>query len=99
MKRIAKLLLLLTAFSGFHAILRIVFEKALNRYVMSLPHCKCGDDPIWLIWLSKASDFFFFWPYPILSDIMWGCVALAIYLWVEVRRNANRKSRLIAGVA
>ena len=97
MKASAKNLLLLAGFMGTHAVLRILFVTVLSRYEMSLPHC-CGASPSWLLWLIKGSDLFFYWPglgSPLLSDLMWGCVALAIYLWAEKRRNRKREATRI----
>ena len=101
MKAIAKNLLLLAVFVGVHALLRCLFVKAFSCYEMSLPHC-CGVSPSWLIWLIKGSDLFFYWPglgLPVLSDLMWGCVALVLSLWAEKRRNVKRKAARIIGEA
>ncbi len=92
MKRAAKLLFLLIAFMGVHAALRHLLMKIIGDYEMSLPHC-CMSFPIWLIWAMKASDFFIYFPTfsnIIFSDLLWGCIGLVIYLWIEKRRNSRR---------
>ncbi len=97
--KIAKPLILLAVFMTAHAVFRFLFLKVVGSYEMTLPHC-CQATPVGLSWVIKVSDLFSWWPslggYPIISDLFWGCVGLAVYLGVEKWRTIKRTSFLVA---
>lgn len=97
MKTAIKVLFLLTGFVAAHAGLRVVVEKALVAYDTSSGHCGCMGTPLWLLWSWRVSDLVFYWPgVDLLSDFLWGSVAVAIYLWAAKCRKAKRASALRA---
>ena len=72
-----RLLLLLTAFTGLHALLRLLYSREAAAYEMTLPHC-CHAAPSWFLRMVAVGGFFFYSPSgvaPAIISVSWGCLA------------------------
>ena len=92
MKAVIKVSLLLAVFIAVKEAAAFFIEKAFVAYETSAGYCGCVRPPAWEISAVRVIDFFTHWPSPVLSDFLWGGIAVAIYLWAEKRRNARRAS-------
>lgn len=95
MKRTAKIAFIFLALTGIHAVLRLLYGKVVFTYETSFPHCAYGcDPPEWVLRAIQVCDTLLYFPsaaYPVLSDLLWGGIGLAVYLWMEAWRNAKRR--------
>ncbi len=94
MKTAIKVLFLLSGSVAAHSALRIFVSKAMGAY--EAIYCGCRRPSAWELELIRGFDFFTHWPLPVLSDFLWGSVAVALYLWAAKRRKAKRASALRA---
>ncbi len=85
MRAAAKNLVLFVGAAGIHAGLRFVFRQALPL-IETRFSCGCHDYPAWTYWLIKANDLFTYtlsFGNLIVGDLLWGVVALTLYLLVK----------------
>ena len=93
MRTAAKNLVIFVGVAGLHAGLRHTFGWAILLYEAQHP-CGCGRTPAWVIWLVRIGDFF---TYPlsfgnlIVGDLLWGVIALTLYLLVKKWRVLSHK--------
>lgn len=99
MKQMLTILLTLTAFTGLHALLRLLYFHEMTAYEMSLPNC-CHAMSLRSLRVAAAGDFCFYWPspaHPDFNSVAWGGAATLLCLacggWHRRAKRAPGKGR------